>query len=78
MARRRKTGLPATMWKPLFGAVAKYCARHRNPGEAMNLCVKRVWSQFKLPDGRIDIQGLINFLATHGITVPAAAAPVAR
>lgn len=62
MARRSKTGLPAHVWRKVFGAVAKYCAKARAPGETMNECVKRVWSQFKG-----NIRGLIEFLKAEGV-----------
>jgi len=56
--RARKTGLTGPEWKHLFGAVAKYCAKHRAPNEPMNVCVKKVWDSVRTPEGRIDIAKL--------------------
>jgi len=71
MARRKKTGLPGPVWRKLFGGIARYCAQHRSPNEPMNVCVKRVWSQFKTPEGKVNVSALQDFLAKAGITVPA-------
>lgn len=40
-ARRAKTGLAKTAWRKKFGEAAKFCAKHKKPGEKLQECVRR-------------------------------------
>jgi len=47
MARRMIHSEKLKHWQKIFGEVARWCAKHREPGEKQYECVARVLREYK-------------------------------